>query len=67
MLYVNSLGFGAAVRKERDRRHLSQQEAAREIGVAVRTLQGWEISDVVPHPKHRRAVIEWLGHEEEDE
>lgn len=58
--------FGEAVRRVRLERHLSQVEAAAEIGVAVRTLQQWELNfDVMPHPKHRRAIIAWLNGEAE--
>lgn len=53
--------FGSAVRRERERRNLSQKEAADELGVSERTLQAWETEDVVPWPKHRRAIIEWVG------
>lgn len=63
MLHVNPTSFGQVVRAERDRRHLSQKEAAEEIGVSMRTLQEWEIADAVPQPKHRRAIIAWLGQE----
>lgn len=64
MLRVNPLSFGRAVRTERDRRNLSQKEAALELGVSERTLQDWEAKDVVPQPRHRRAIIEWVGAED---
>ena len=65
MLRVKPGSYGDAVRATRDRRNLSQAEAAREIGVSERTLQGWEIADVVPQPRHRRAILEWLDDEDE--
>lgn len=52
--------LGAELREERDRRNLTQKEAAAEAGVAVRTWQLWELGSVVPRAKHRRALIDWL-------
>ena len=63
MLRVKPTNWGETVRTERARRHLSQREAAEELGVSERTLQGWEASDVTPWPRHRRAILNWLGTE----
>lgn len=43
-------------------RHLTQREAAEQIGVSHRTLQYWLDGgrDVTPRPGHRRALVEWL-------
>lgn len=64
MLRVKPTSWGETVKSERDRRHLSQREAAAELGVSERTLQGWEIDDVTPWPRHRRAILAWLEQEE---
>jgi len=58
------LTFGTLIdqlRQEIFERHLTQREAAEEIGVSERTLQYWLGDDeVVPRAVHRRAVIAWL-------
>lgn len=65
MLRVKSL-TGSALRAERDRRHLTQAEAAAQAGVAKRTWQLWESAEeVIPQPKHRRALVAWLESEAE--
>lgn len=65
MLHVKPLNWGQAVRQTRDERLLTQREAAEELGVAIRTLQSWEHGeDVIPHPRHRRAILAWLTREE---
>lgn len=65
MLRVKPTSFGDAVRAERTRRNLSQAEAAAQLGVSERTLQGWETEDVTPWPRHRRAIMEWIASDEE--
>lgn len=46
-------------------RHLTQVEAAAEIGVSVRTLQYWLSKEApVPQPRHRRAILNWLERQE---
>lgn len=59
-LRVNPMSWGEAVRAEREIRLLTQRETAAELGVSVRTLQGWENEDVIPWAKHRRAIRAWL-------
>lgn len=55
---------GAELRDERERRHLTQVEAAAQVGVAPRTWQLWESTDEqIPRAKHRRALIAWLTEE----
>lgn len=56
--------LGADLREERDRRNLTQKEAAEQAGVAVRTWQLWELGEVTPRAKHRRALINWLNPDE---
>jgi DNA-binding transcriptional regulator YiaG len=49
------------IRRHRGKvRNQSQAEAAREVGVAVRTWQGWEAGTSIPQPRHRRALLIWL-------
>lgn len=57
--------FGSELREERDRRNLTQAEAAAQVGVSTRIWQLWE-SDEPPTPraKHRRALLEWLTADE---
>lgn len=63
-LRVN-LVFGLALREERDRRFLTQEEAAAQVGVSTRTWQLWESDElVVPRAKHRRRLFEWLNADE---
>lgn len=61
MLRVNP-PTGQELREERDRRNLTQAEAAALVGVSRRTWQGWELNgQVVPQPRHRRALLVWLN------
>lgn len=52
---------GSELKQERDRRHLTQDEAAEQVGVSTRTWQLWELGAVMPRAKHRRALIDWLN------
>lgn len=55
------------LRDEIAARHLTQREAAEQIGVSARTLQYWlDGQDVIPRPAHRRALIVWLERSRED-
>ena len=55
----------AVIREARAAKHLSQQEAADELGVALRTYQNWETpSGPRPQPRHRRALLAWLDEEQ---
>jgi len=66
MLHVKPESYGEAIRAARTRRNLTQVEVARELGVSERTLQAWEIDDVIPQARHRRAIIDWLASESEE-
>lgn len=57
--------FGSELKEERDRRNLTQKEAAEQAGVSTRTWQLWELGEVTPRAKHRRALIAWLETEEQ--
>lgn len=48
------------LREARERRLLTQEEAAAQVGVAPRTWQNWEAGTVVPRAKHQRALLDWL-------
>lgn len=64
MLRVNP-PTGRELREERVARNLTQAEAATQVGVSKRTWQGWELDgEVVPQPRHRRALVDWLATEE---
>lgn len=57
--------FGPELREERIRRHLTQEEAASQVGVSPRTWQLWESDGtLVPRAKHRRALVAWLTGDE---
>jgi len=58
--------MGSELREERDRRNLTQEEAAGQVGVSTRTWQLWENGgEVTPRAKHRRALVDWLAASEE--
>lgn len=52
------------IRRAREERMLTQEEAAEQIGVAPRTLQNWEAGAVKPRAKHQRALVAWLERNE---
>lgn len=53
---------GPELKQEREGRALTQVEAAAQVGVSVRTWQLWENGgEVVPRPKHRRRLADWLA------
>lgn len=54
------------IRDARFAAHLSQVEAAAELGVSPRTWQGWE-SGTMPWPRHRRALAAWFARLNDDE
>ena len=60
-LRVKCVPLGERVRETRRERLLTQEDAAREIGVAPRTLQNWEAGSVTPRAKHQRKILDWLG------
>lgn len=53
--------YGELLREARQRANLSQVELADKLGVAPRTVQYWEAGRIVPQPRHRRALVEFLG------
>jgi DNA-binding transcriptional regulator YiaG len=53
--------FAAALRSWRKGRRLTQQDAARLLGVPLRTWQNWEIGWRTPPPYRQRLVIRALG------
>lgn len=55
--------LGAAFRERRWRRGLDQREAAKEIGVSIKTYCGWETNRTTPAVIHLPAAIAFLGHD----
>lgn len=55
--------LAAHLREERQRRDLTQPEAAEQVGVSLRTWQGWESGEAFPQARHRRALRSWLADE----
>ena len=56
---------GEELKAERDRRALTQEQVARQLGVATRTLQNWEAGTAEPRARHRRTIAEWYELAEE--
>lgn len=52
-------GLAARIVRRRLALSLSQEKAAAQIGVSVRTMVGWE-SGVTPTPLYRKVLEEWL-------
>ena len=40
---------------------LTYEEAARQIGVSLRTLSMWMNTDTTPQKRYRRQLADWLG------
>ena len=40
---------------------LTQEEAAKQIGVSSRTLSYWMTTDTTPQKRYRRQLAEWLN------
>lgn len=53
--------LGRRIREERERRVLTQEEAARELGINARSLQAYEAGKALPRQARRRAILAWLG------
>ena len=53
--------LAAQMRAARDARHLTQAEAAAQLGVSTRTLQNWEGRAGWPRARHRRALLAWFN------
>jgi len=60
--------YGYQIRHERQARGLSQDELARELGVATGTVARWEQGGAEPTGLYRQKVEEWLsdGKQKED-
>jgi transcriptional regulator with XRE-family HTH domain len=52
--------LGKRVKARRVSLHLSQREAAQQLGISERTLQNWEAGTTIPWPKHRRLLERFL-------
>ena len=58
--------LGGRIRAVRERRGLTQDEAAQELGILTRSLQDYELGNAAPRlgPRRRR-VLAWLTQHEE--
>lgn len=52
--------LAARLTEERDRRRLSQKEAAAQLGCSVRSYQAYEAGQAFPRPEMRRRIDAWL-------
>lgn len=52
--------LAAELRQLRENYPMTQQELADALGVSMRTIQEWETGEVLPRPKHRRALAKFL-------
>ena len=54
--------LGRRLLETREKRFLSQAEAAEQLGVSTRRYQSWEWGEVTnPQPRARRRIEEWLS------
>ena len=54
------MSFAERLREWRRRRLLSQKDLATELGVALSTVQRWEMGLNLPFPSHQRRLVEVL-------
>jgi transcriptional regulator with XRE-family HTH domain len=57
---VTQKKFAKLLKDYRERRGFTQQDAARHLGVSVRTLQNWEIARNMPRRFGLRALVATL-------
>jgi tetratricopeptide (TPR) repeat protein len=55
------MSFGARLRQERARRHLSQEALAEALGVSPRSISRWENEQILPQPSVRLLLSRFLG------
>ena len=60
------MAFADRLREWRRRRLLSQKDLATELGVALSTVQRWEMGLNLPFPAHQRRLVEVLKIEPDD-
>ena len=58
--HVTQKKFAKLLKDYRERRGFTQQDAARHLGVSVRTLQNWEIARNMPRGFGLRALVATL-------
>ena len=64
---AKGMGFGSYLKKARTSAGLTQEEAARKIGVSAKTLQKWEYDEVrFPQPEAWRGITKAYGLSEND-
>ena len=57
--------LGDRIREVRERRVLTQEEAATELGFPTRSLQAYEAKKATPRQARRRRILDWLSRHEE--
>lgn len=58
---INPKTLGDYIKRERQKRNLSQAVAAKFFGVNSMCLSSWEINKKTIHPKYLEPIIEFLG------
>ena len=53
---VTTQPLSVKIREARDAAGLTQEDLAREIGVTLRAVQAWELTDRAPRSKYVRAL-----------
>lgn len=56
--------LGERIRETRERRILTQEEVAAELGIHPRSLQAYEADQATPRQARRRAILAWLAEHE---
>ena len=58
---LQEMSFGQRLRRERQKRRWTQEELAKQIGVAKLTIIRWENDQAQPHPAMERKLYELFG------
>lgn len=56
--------LGDRIRETRERRIITQEEAAAELGIPTRSLQAYEAGKATPRAARRRELLAWLEQHE---
>lgn len=57
--------LGTRIKEARERRILTQAEAAAELGIHVRSIQDYEAGKAKPRQALRRRILAWLAENEQ--
>jgi DNA-binding transcriptional regulator YiaG len=60
MAQISRKKFSKLLKEYRERRRLTQEEAAAKLGVSVRTLQNWEVARNMPQGFGLKALVSAL-------